>query len=72
MALLVFGLYAIRGIKGDGGDGVAGEAEDIENGEGRGQARGRGAADVEKRLGVEGERPGQGIDPTEHVRERLQ
>lgn len=48
------------GVEAGRGEQVGGEAEDVEEGEGGGRAGGGAAAEVEERLRVEGERPGEG------------
>lgn len=52
-------------VEEGGGEGVAGEAEDVEGGERRGGAGCAAATEVEQRLWVEGQRPGQSVDPAE-------
>lgn len=50
----------------------AAEADDVEQGEVRGQAGGAAAAQVEQRLRVEGEGPGEGVEPAAELGEGVE
>lgn len=60
----------LRGVEEHGvGDEVGREAEDVDGREVDGRAAGAAATQVEQRLRVEGEGPGESVDPAEDIGE---